>query len=82
MSLREFLGQAEKEKEVLHVKESVSTRFQIAYVMKQFDCEGPILCFDDVKDFETSVVANVSGTRKRVCSALGVESRVTLEKDD
>lgn len=76
MSLREFLGQAERQKEVLHVKESVSTRFQVAYVMKQFDCEGPILCFDDVKDFETSVVANVSGTRKRVCSALGVSQEL------
>jgi UbiD family decarboxylase len=73
MSLREFLRQGEKEKEILHVKDSVSTRFQIAYIMKQFDREGPILFFNSVKDFETSVVANVSGTRKRVCRALGVD---------
>jgi len=72
MSLREFLKQEEKEKEVLHVKDRVSTRFQVARVISQFDFEGPILCFDAVKDFETSIVANVSGTRKRICNALGV----------
>jgi 2,5-furandicarboxylate decarboxylase 1 len=80
MSLRGFMRQAEKQKEVLHVKDRVSTRFQIAYTIRQLDCEGPILCFDNVKDFETSVIANVSGTRKRVCSALGVDHESLYKK--
>jgi UbiD family decarboxylase len=73
MSLGEFLGQMEKEKEVLHVKDEVSTHFEIPYVMKKFDNQGPILLFEKVKDCETKVVANVCGTRKRICSALNVD---------
>jgi 4-hydroxy-3-polyprenylbenzoate decarboxylase len=63
----------EKDKEVLHVKDNVSTRFQISYVMKRFDNEGPILLFENVKDYDAKIVANVSGTRKRICSALNVD---------
>jgi UbiD family decarboxylase len=72
MSLREFLRQMEKDKEVLHVKDNVSTRFQISYVIKRFDNEGPILLFENVKDYDATIVANVSGTRKRICKALNV----------
>jgi UbiD family decarboxylase len=63
----------EKEKEVLHVKDEVSPHFEIPYVMKNFDNQGPILLFEKVKDYETKVVANVCGTRKRICSALNVD---------
>jgi UbiD family decarboxylase len=73
MSLREFLRQMEKEKEVLHVKDCVSTRFQVSCVMKRFDNEGPVLLFENVKDHDASIVANVSGTRKRICRALNVD---------
>jgi UbiD family decarboxylase len=73
MSLREFLKQREKEKEVLHVKDSLSTRFEISHLMKSFDNEGPILSFDKVKDSDASVVANVCGTRKRLCAALNAD---------
>ena len=73
MSLRDFVKQMEKNKEVLHVNDEVSTRFQISYIMKSFDNEGPILLFGNVEDYDANVVANVSGTRKRVCTALGVD---------
>lgn len=72
MSLREFLEQMEKKKEVLHVKDSLSTRFEISHLMRSFDNEGPILSFDKVKDSTAGVVANVCGTRKRLCNALNV----------
>jgi len=73
MSLREFLGQMEKEKEVLHIKEQVKTRFQISYLIRELEHDGPILFFDKVKDFETNIVANVVGTRKRICKAIQVD---------
>jgi len=71
MSLRGFLKQMEKE--VLHVKDAVSTRFEISFIMKSFDNDGPILMFENVRDYETKVVANVCGTRKRICAALNVD---------
>lgn len=80
MSLREFLSQMEKEKEVLHVREQVKTRFQIPYIIRELDHEGPILFFDKVKDFETNIVANVSGTRKRICKALQVDKDILYDR--
>ncbi|HVP26942.1 MAG TPA: UbiD family decarboxylase [Candidatus Bathyarchaeia archaeon] len=73
MSFREFIKQTEKEKQVLHVKDKVSTKLETSYIMRSFDCEGPVLLFEKVKDFETKIVANVCGTRKRICSALDVD---------
>jgi UbiD family decarboxylase len=70
MSLKGFLDQMEKEEEILHVRDVVSTRFDISYFTKSFDREGPILLFEKVKDHESSVVSNVCGTRKRLRAAL------------
>lgn len=72
MSLRRFLEQMETEGEVLHVKDEVSTRFEIPFVMKNCDSEGSILLFEKVKNCEVKVVANVCGTRKRICKALNI----------
>ena len=72
MSLQDFLKQMEKEKEVLHVKDHVSTVFEISHLMKAFDDNGPILFFEKLKDSNVRVIANISGTRKRICAALNV----------
>ncbi len=72
MSLREFLKQAETKKEILHVKDEVSTRFEIPFIMKRFDNQDAILLFEKVKNYETKIAANVCGTRKRICAALNV----------
>jgi UbiD family decarboxylase len=73
MSLRSFLAQIEEEGEVLHIKDEVSTSFEISYIIKAFDNNGPVLFFENVEDTKTKIVANVCGTRKRICKALGVE---------
>lgn len=73
MSLRDFLEEMEKQNDILHVKDEVSTRFGIAYVMKSFDNEGPILLFEKVRNYDVKIVTNVSGTRKRLCAAVDVE---------
>jgi 2,5-furandicarboxylate decarboxylase 1 len=72
MSLKEFLEQMEKRREVLHVKDQVSTKFDIAHLINNFDAHGPILLFEKVKDYESKVAANVCGTRERLCAALSV----------
>jgi UbiD family decarboxylase len=40
--------------------------------MKAFDDNGPILFFEKLKDSNVRVIANISGTRKRICAALNV----------
>jgi UbiD family decarboxylase len=72
MSFRDFLSEMDKQKQVLHVKEQVSTRFEISRLMEEFDDEGPLLLFEKVKGFKTKVASNVCGTRNRVCAALEV----------
>ena len=73
MSLREFLKKMETKKEILHIKDEVRTRFDIPLVMKSFENQGSVLMFEHVKDYETKVVANVCGTRQRICTALNVD---------
>jgi len=73
VSLRDFLKQKDIQKEVLHVNDEVSTRFELSHIMKSFDNEGPILLFEQVKESKTKVVGNVCGTRQRVCRALNVD---------
>jgi 2,5-furandicarboxylate decarboxylase 1 len=72
VSLRDFLRISEKEGDVLHVKEEVSPRFEISYVSRSFDNEGPILLFEKIEGSNTRIAANVCGTRKRICTALDV----------
>jgi len=71
VSLREFVEEMEEKGGVAHVKAQVSPSYEISSVMKSFD-GGPLLIFDSVKGYRTKVVANVCGTRERICSALGV----------
>jgi len=80
MSLREFLNQMETEKEVLHVKDEVSTHFETSFIMKAFDNQGPILLFEKPKEYETEVVANVCGTQRRICAALNVDQNGLYRK--
>jgi len=70
MSLRDFLKQMEKTKEVLHVKEEVSTDFETSFMMKKLDDRGLILLFEKIKNHKTKIVANVCGTRSRICRAV------------
>lgn len=80
MSLRDFLRVMEKENEVLHVKDEVSANLEASFIMKQFDCEGPVLLFEKVKGFGTKVVANVCGTRKRLNKALNANKDDLYER--
>ncbi len=65
MSLRSFLEQIEAKREILHVKDKVSTTFEIPFIMKKCDIKGFVLLFEKMKDYKTRVVANVCGTRKK-----------------
>jgi UbiD family decarboxylase len=63
----------EAKKEVLHVKDEVSPRFEVSAIMKSLECDGRVLLFDNVHGYNTRVVAGVCGTRSRICTALGVK---------
>jgi len=79
MSLRSFLEEMEKKREVVHVKEEVSPRFEVSSIMKAFD-GGPVLFFDKVTSHRTKIVANICATRERICSALNVNSKELYQR--
>ena len=72
MNLRDFLRTSQKEGDILQVMEEVSPRFEISFLTKSFDSEGPILLFEKIKGSDGRAVTNVCGTRERICRALRV----------
>lgn len=80
MSLRSFIERMEREGEVLHVKDELSTRFEIPFILKHFDRKGPILFFEKVKNQKAQVVANICGTRERICKALKIGQNELYER--
>ncbi|MBC7129739.1 UbiD family decarboxylase [Candidatus Bathyarchaeota archaeon] len=80
MNLRQFLERMEDNGEVLHIGDPVSPKFEIAHIIKHFEREGPILLFENVDGFQNKVVANVCGTRKRICEALDVSQNHLYSK--
>jgi len=69
MSLRTFLEKMEERSEILRIHDSVSPRFEIPSIIQAFS-NGPVLLFENVEGYKTRIVANVCGTRGRICSAL------------
>lgn len=80
MTFRDFLKMSERNEDVLRVKEEVSPRFEISYISKSFDKEGPILLFENVKGSDHKVATNVCGSRRRICSALDVDDNELCER--
>lgn len=72
MSLRDFMSELEQEaKELITIRKELSTKYEIAAVIKKFDSgNGPALLFKKIKQKNGFIVANICGTRKRICKAL------------
>lgn len=73
MSLRDFLKKMENQKEVAHISDEVSPKYEISSIINALP-EGPIFSFDNVLGQRTRIVGNVCGTRNRMCSALETTS--------
>lgn len=80
MSLRDFLKQMGSKKQISHIKDETSTKFEISHITKSFDNQGPILLFEKIKNYQTKVVTNVCGTRNRICEALDIKQNELYKK--
>lgn len=80
MSLRSFLESMEDKGEVLHIRDELSAKFEVSYIMKELEKDGPILLFENVEGIKTKIAANVCGTRKRICEALNVDQESLYQK--
>ena len=71
MDFREFVGRLDSEGKLLHVKREVSVKYEIPTLMKKLD--GKPLLFENVKESEYPVVANICSSRELV--ALGLDCK-------
>lgn len=71
ISLRSFLRELEEAKDILHIKEEVSVKFEIARILQELD-GGPAVFFERVKESRIPVVGNVCGSRQRILRALEI----------
>lgn len=75
--LRTYLHWLEERGEVVRIKESVSTRFDIARYEEQYDGKKTVL-FENVAGFDMPVVGNILNSRRNIAHALDVEPNQEL----
>lgn len=68
---RNFLKDLEETGELVKIKRTVSSRFELAAVGSKFEGKQAVL-FEKVQGSNMSVACNVLGTRNRFCLAIGV----------
>ena len=70
VDLRNYISQIKKNKDLKTVKTKVSTKFEIAGITAKVDGSYAVL-FENIKESNFSLVANLVGTRKRFALAVG-----------
>ena len=76
--LREYLEKLEKKGMLARIEKPVSPRYEIASIMRRL--EDRALLFENVKDFDMPVVANICSTRDMVALGLDTEKGKLIQK--
>ena len=76
--LRSFLRELDSQGLLLHIEEELSTRFEIAAVMRHLD--GRPLLFERVEGYRHRVAAGLCSSRDLIHRALGVEGGQLYER--
>ena len=79
VDLRNYISQIKKSKDLKTVKTKVSTKFEIAGITAKVDGSYAVL-FENIKESNFSLVANLVGTRKRFALAVGSTENNIHEK--
>jgi len=77
--LRNYISQIKKSKDLKTVKTKVSTKFEIAGITAKVDGSHAVL-FENIKESNFRLVANLVGTRKRFALAVGSTEENIHEK--
>jgi UbiD family decarboxylase len=68
--LRNYLALIRESNELLSIKTKVSTKYEIAGITAKVDGSNAVL-FENIKESDFNLVANLVGTRKRFAQAIG-----------
>src|SRR5687768_7348206 len=73
LDIRQFLASLEAEGDLVRIRDTVSTRYDIVGLTRQAsDRGGPALLFEKVEGSDFPVLSGLFGTQRRVAKALGV----------
>ena len=76
-SLRDFLSELERRKEIHHIKVPVEKDWEVGAICREnFDRDGPALMFEKVGNYKTPLLVGTLATRERYARALGIEPTV------
>ncbi|MBT7002103.1 MAG: 4-hydroxy-3-polyprenylbenzoate decarboxylase [Candidatus Thioglobus sp.] len=79
--LREFTNELEKQGELKRITTQVDANLEITEICRRtLDKKGPALLFENVKNSDMPVLANLFGTTRRVAMAMGQEDLIALRK--
>ena len=79
MSLRAFLDELEESGDIFHVKKPVSTKFEIAAIMKKLD-PRPVLFHEVKKAPGFKLLGNLCADRRIIARSLGISEKDLLRK--
>jgi 4-hydroxy-3-polyprenylbenzoate decarboxylase len=79
--LREFITELEKQGQLKRIQTQVDAHLEITKICRRtLDKQGPALLFENVKNSNMPVLANLFGTTKRVATAMGQKDLTELRK--
>lgn len=68
--MREFLDILEKEFKIIRVEDEISTKYEVARVLRQYPKDTVI--FENVKDSDMKIISGICNTRDKIARGIGV----------
>ena len=81
MALRDFISTLEEVKDIVRIKESLSTKYEISAVVDVIDKKsGQAVIFENVEGYNTPVIGNLLSKHRRAALAMGVEEKRLVQE--
>ncbi|MEK0325241.1 MAG: UbiD family decarboxylase, partial [Nitrosopumilus sp.] len=81
MELRDFISTLEEVKDIVRIKESLSTKYEISAVVDVIDKKsGQAVIFENVEGYNTPVIGNLLSKHRRAALAMGVEEKRLVQE--
>ncbi len=72
--LRAFIEHLESTGDLITINEELSVKFEVGAAIKLLaETDGRAVLFNNIKEYDTKIIGNLLGTRKRLAMAVGVE---------
>jgi len=81
MELRDFISTLEEVNDLIRIKESVSTKYEVSALVDIIDKRsGQAVIFENVEGYSTPIVGNLLSKHGRVALAMGIEEKSLVQE--